>query len=133
MQNILKNKRWREELGRIIRFGITGSLASLIHYGAYLVALIWTSATIAYTIGYGVGLCVNYVLTTFFTFHKQPSKKNAAGFVASHILNYLLEIGILNLLIHFAVDERLAGILVLIVVVPINFLLLRFVFVRGSN
>jgi putative flippase GtrA len=129
MQNILKNKRWSEELGRIIRFGITGSLASLIHYGAYLVALIWTSATIAYTIGYGVGLCVNYVLTTFFTFHKQPSKKNAAGFVASHILNYLLEIGVLNAFLYLGMEERLAGIVTLVVVVPINFLLLRFVFV----
>jgi putative flippase GtrA len=81
-----------------------------------------------------VGLCVNYVMTTFFTFHKQPSKKNAAGFVASHVVNYLLEIGVLNLFIYCGMEERLAGILTLIVVVPINFLILRFVFVgRGQR
>ncbi len=124
---------WQQELGRIIRFGITGTLSTLLHYGAYLLALLWMNATLAYTVGYGVGLCLNYVMTTFFTFHKQPSKKNAAGFVASHIVNYLLEIGVLNTFIWFSIDERLAGILTLIVVVPINFLILRFVFVRDRN
>lgn len=122
--------RGKEELGRIVRFGITGSLSTLIHYGAYLLALLWVNPTVAYTIGYGVGLCFNYVMTTFFTFKKQPTKKNAAGFVASHIVNYLLEIGVLNLFLYYGMEERLAGILTLIVVVPINFLILRFVFVR---
>lgn len=125
---------WKQELGRIVRFGITGTLSTLVHYSAYLLALLWVNATVAYTIGYGVGLCVNYVMTTFFTFHKQPSKKNAAGFVASHVVNYLLEIGVLNLFIYCGMEERLAGILTLIVVVPINFLILRFVFVgRGQR
>ena len=123
-------ENWSKELGRIVRFGITGSLSTLIHYGAYLIALIWMVPTIAYTVGYGVGPCVNYVMTTFFTFKEHPSKKNAAGFVASHIVNYLLEIGILNLFLYYGMEKRLAGILVLIVVVPINFLILRFVFVR---
>lgn len=124
---------YRQELGRIIRFGITGTLSTLVHYGAYLVALRLVNATIAYTIGYGVGLCLNYVLTTFFTFQKQPDKRNAAGFVASHIVNYLLEIGVLNLFLWLGMDERLAGILTLIVVVPVNFLILRFVFVHKRN
>ena len=124
---------YRQELGRILRFGITGAIATLVHYGAYLVALNWVNATIAYTIGYGVGLCLNYVLTTFFTFRKQPNKRNAAGFAASHVVNYLLEIGVLNLLIWLGMDEWLAGILTLIVVVPVNFLILRFVFVQKQR
>jgi len=125
----MDRKQGKQELGRIIRFGITGSLSTLVHYGAYVLALLWMNATLAYTVGYGVGFCVNYVLTTFFTFKKQPSKRNAAGFLASHIVNYLLEIGVLNVMIYFGMEERLAGILTLIVVVPINFLILRYVFV----
>jgi len=122
-----------QEFGRILRFGITGTLSTLVHYGAYLLALRWVNATLAYTAGYGVGLCLNYALTTFFTFKKQPSKRNAMGFVGSHIVNYLLEIGVLNTLIWLGTDERLAGILTLIVVVPINFLILRLVFVGRRN
>ena len=129
----IKTRNWQQELGRIVRFGITGSLSTLVHYGAYLLALLWMNATLAYTVGYGVGFCVNYVMTTFFTFKKRPSKKNAAGFLASHIVNYLLEIGVLNVMIFCGIDERLAGILTLIVVVPINFLILRFVFVSNTD
>ena len=121
----MEQKKWNEELGRIVRFGITGSLSTLIHYGVYLLTLLWFSPTIAY-----VSFCVNYVLTTLFTFKKRPSSKNAAGFAASHVLNYLLEIGILNAFLYYGMEKRLAGILVIIVVVPVNFLILRFVFVR---
>jgi len=119
----------KQEFWRIVRFGITGSLSTLLHYGAYLLALLWVNPTVAYTAGYGVGLCFNYVMTTFFTFREHPTKKNAAGFVASHVVNYLLEIGVLNAFLYFGMEERLAGIVTLVVVVPVNFLLLRFVFV----
>ncbi len=123
-------QRWGRDLGRIVRFGITGGISTFIHYAAYLLALLWIAPTAAYTVGYGVALCFNYILTTFFTFKEHPTKKNVAGFIASHIVNYILEIGILNLFLYLGVEKRLAGIVVLIVVVPINFLLLRFVFVN---
>lgn len=119
----------KQEFWRIVRFGVTGSLSTLLHYGAYLLALLWVNPTVAYTAGYGVGLCFNYVMTTFFTFREHPTKKNAAGFVASHVVNYLLEIGVLNAFLYFGMEERLAGIVTLVVVVPVNFLILRFVFV----
>ena len=75
-----------------------------------------------------VGLVCNYGLTTFFTFRQHPSKKNAAGFVTSHIINYLLEVGLLNLFLWMHFSQWLAPVLVMIIVVPINFLILRFVF-----
>ena len=121
------------ELGRIVRFGITGSLSTLIHYGVYLLALLWMNATPAYTIGYGVGLCVNYVMTTYFTFKEHPSKKNAAGFIFNHVVSYLLEIGMLNLMINRGINEQIAGILTLMIVIPISFMILRFVFVNKDS
>ena len=122
--------QWHKDAGRIMRFGVTGSLSTGLHYCAYLLALLVFNATISYTIGYGVGLVFNYFMTTRFTFKKLSSKKNAAGFLGSHIINYLLEIGLLNLLMHFAIGKQLAGIMTLVMIVPINFLLLRFVFVK---
>ena len=86
-------QRWRKDFWRLFRFGITGTICSLIHYGIYCLFLLFTNTTIAYTAGYGVGLLCNYGLTTYFTFKGKPSKNNVAGFVGSHILNYLLEIG----------------------------------------
>ncbi len=123
----------RQEFWRIVRFGITGTLSTLLHYGVYLIALLWTLPAVAYTLGYGVGLCFNYAMTTRFTFRKAPTRRNAAGFVASHVVNYLLELAVLYLFLWAGVEERLAGILTLMVVVPVNFLILRFVFVRGDS
>ena len=120
----------RQEFWRIVRFGITGTLSTLLHYGVYLLALLWMIPAAAYTLGYGVGLCFNYVMTTLFTFRKTPTKRNAAGFVISHVVNYLLELGVLYLFLWMGVEERIADMLTLVVVVPINFLILRFVFVR---
>ena len=94
---------------------------------------LFTNTTIAYTAGYGVGLLCNYGLTTYFTFKGKPSKNNVAGFVGSHILNYLLEIGLLHLFLWLGISKWLSPILVMVIVVPINFVLLRLVFVKGKK
>ncbi len=127
MIKLNKEQLWAE-FWRIFRFGITGSISSLIHYGAYCLALLYLNPTLSYSFGYMVGLVFNYIMTTYFTFRQHPSKKNAAGFVSSHALNYLLEIGLLNLFLWIGFSQWLAPILVMVIVVPINFLILRFVF-----
>ncbi len=118
----------REEIGRIIRFGIVGTISTAIHYGVYYLMLSIINPSISYTCGYLVGFCVNYILTTYFTFRAKSSIKNAAGFSISHVINYFLELGVLNLFIWGGMNERLAGIVTLIAVVPVNFLILRFVY-----
>ncbi len=120
----------RTEFWRIFRFGVTGTVSSLIHYVIYCVALSILNPTLSYTAGYLVGLVCNYGMTTFFTFSQQPSKKNAAGFAASHALNYLLEIALLHAFFILGAGELLAPVLVMIVVVPINFLILHFVYLH---
>lgn len=121
--------RWNGEVWRVLRFGITGTLSSLLHYGVYCLSLLFLNYNVSYTIGYLVGLVFNYVMTARFTFRKRASRRNAIGFAGSHVLNYLLEMVLLNVFLHLSVSEWLAPVLVMVVVVPINFLLLRFVFV----
>lgn len=118
----------KEELYRIMRFGIIGVLATGIHYGTYLILLLWLSPSISYTGGYAVGFCVNYVLTTYFTFQTKSSVRNATGFTISHVINYLLELGVLNIFLYFGMGKQLAGIVTLIAVTPVNYLILRLVY-----
>ena len=90
----------------------------------------WLQTPISlFTAGYAVGFICNYFLTTFFTFRSKPSSRNAVGFGFSHLINYLLEIGLLNLFLWMGAGELLAPILVMIIVVPINFLILHFVYI----
>ena len=123
-----ENPKVRQEVGRIVRFGITGTTCSLIHYGVYCLILLFANYNIAYTGGYACGLIVNYFLTTYFTFRKKPGKGNLAGFIGSHILNYLLEMGLLNLFVWIGLGHWLAPICVMGIVVPINFLILQLVY-----
>ena len=118
----------KKEFWRVVRFGITGSISTLIHYGVYCLILLWANYNIAYTGGYLVGLLCNYFLTTYFTFQKQASKRNATGFIFSHLLNYLLEMALLNVAVWIGIGELIAPIVVLVIVVPINYLILRFVY-----
>lgn len=113
------------------RFCVVGGVSTLIHYLVYLVALLWCGATLSYTIGYGGGFCVNYVLTTYFTFMSKATKKNFAGFMFSHVVNYSLELLVLNVIVLF-INKQLAGLLTLVVVVPINYIILKFIY-KGKN
>ena len=119
---------------RLIRFAIVGVLASAIHYGIYAL-FVWSGAetNVAYTIGFLVSLCCNYLLTTYFTFRQSPTRRNAAGFVASHVLNYFVEIGLLNLFLWMGFSEWVAPILDMAVAAGINFLVLQvaFLYKRG--
>ena len=117
-----------EKFRQFIRFGIVGTVSSAIHYGVYCLVLHFTNANIAFTAGYGVGLICNFFLTSYFTFSSRPSSGKALGFGISHLINYILEISLLNLFLWMGTDKFIAPILVMAIVVPVNFLLLRFVF-----
>lgn len=119
-----------QDFWRVVRFGITGTVSSLLHYAVYCIAVTRMGAAAAYTVGYAVGLLCNYVLTTYFTFQRHPSRNNLLGFIGSHILNYILEIVLLEVFLWMGMSKFLAPVAVMIIVVPINFLLLRYVFIH---
>lgn len=119
---------------RFIRFGIVGVIASCIHYGVYAFLLSLDNDTnIAYTAGFIVSLCCNYFLTAYYTFKQSPTKRNVTGFVASHILNYFIEIGLLNLFLWMGFNEWIAPILDMAFASIINFIVLQiaFLYKRG--
>ena len=119
---------WRE----IIRFGIVGLIATAIHYGVYLLCQLWLNANIAYTIGWIVSLCCNFYLSSRFTFRTHMSVYRAGGFVGSHVVNYLMHMGLFNLFLWLGVGQIYAPLLVYCIVIPINYLLVKFVFTKLS-
>lgn len=112
----------------IIRFCIVGILATGIHYGIYLLLNQFVLVWLAYSIGYAISFVFNFYMTSVFTFKEKATVRKGIGFVFSHIINYLLHILFLSLFIWIGVGESYAPILVYLIVIPINFLLVRFVF-----
>ncbi|MBC8600850.1 GtrA family protein [Parabacteroides acidifaciens] len=116
--------QWRE----FIKFGIVGVFATIVHYGVYLLIYIYVPVNVAYTIGYIVSFLLNFALSSYFTFGVKPTIRKGIGFGMSHGVNYLLHMFFLNLFIWLGVGKEIAPFPVFLIVIPINFLLVRFVF-----
>lgn len=118
--------KWRQP----IRFVIVGGLATALHYGLYLLFqnIMW--AWLAYTIGYAVSFVMNYILTNYYTFKTRPNTKNGVGFIISHAINYALHVGLLELFLWIKIPNEWAPLPVFMIVIPINFFLLRYFFIK---
>lgn len=118
----------KKTMKEMMRFVVVGITATAIHYGVYL-ALQWLmNASIAYTIGYLVSFVANYLLSARYTFRKETNKKNGIGFACAHVVNYLLQMGLLNLFLYLGVSKQLAPLPVYCISVPVNYLLVRTAF-----
>ena len=113
-----------------IRFVMVGILATALHYGIYFLLQRFINVNIAYTLGYVLSFIANFYLTAYFTFGKKPSWSKALGFGGAHLFNYLLHIGLLNTFLWLGLSKTLAPIPVFAIAIPVNFLLVRFVFKR---
>lgn len=127
----------RQKLGEVVRFGIVGLTATLIQYGIYWLlihvyqpegggAAAHTWVTIAMTVGYLISFTFNFFASTHYTFRVKANAKRGAGFVLSHVVNYLLQMLTLNLFIWLGVPKQWAPIPMFCICVPVNFLLVRF-------
>ncbi len=122
----------REKLGEMLRFGLVGVLAVAIHYAVYWLLQYHLAVNIAYTIGYLVSFMANYCLSARFTFRQQTSAANGAGFAVAHVFNYFLQLGLFNAFLWAGLSRSVAPLAVLVIAVPSNFLIVRFIFKHFS-
>lgn len=122
--------------GQFLRFCINGCLAVAIQYAVYMLLLmvlphgseLWTN--IAYTVSYFVSFCCNFVITSYWTFHSRPSWKRLIGFGSSHVVNFFVQLAFLNAYLYIGIPKEYAALLAMGSAVPINFMMLRFVYKR---
>ena len=116
----------REKLGELVRFGIVGVAAVLIQYGAYLLLVQFLNHNISMTLGYIISFIFNFIASTHYTFRVKANAKRGAGFALSHVINYFMQIAMLNVFIWLGISKQLAPIPMFCVCVPVNFILVRF-------
>lgn len=118
-----------QRLKEIMRFVVTGVLATAIHYGVYLLLLACgLGENVAFTIGYITSFVANYCLSARYTFRKRSSVGNLLGFATAHVVNYTLQMALLNAFILLGVGKHYAPMPVYCIAVPVNYLMVRFVF-----
>ncbi len=118
----------KEAIGEMIRFSVVGVLITAIHYVVYWLLQLVVDVNVAWTAGYIVGFVVNYYLSARFIFREKTSVGNGAGFGGAHLVNYFLQMVLLNFFIWLGLSAEMAPVGVYAVSIPVNFLLVRFVF-----
>lgn len=116
------------QLPEFFRFVMVGVFATALHYGVYFVLQWVINVNVAYTLGYAISFVANFYLTAYFTFGQKPSWGKVFGFGGAHLVNYLLHMGLLNLFLWLGISKTLAPVPVFAIAIPVNFLLVRFVF-----
>lgn len=113
--------------------------------------------SVTYSVGYVVSFVGNYLASLRWTFRTKGSVGKGAGFALSHAVNYGMHVGLLNLFLLWGVGEAMVRALealvpwlvrafpllgeadtllplpVFCVVVPINFLMVRFFLTQGDK
>lgn len=113
----------------MLRFGIVGGIATLIQYGVYVVFVdaVHVKAVPSTLISYAISFVFNFILTSYFTFHKRPNASNALGFILSHAINMGMQTGLVAIF-KGIVGNTLALLPALAICVPVNYLLVRTAF-----
>lgn len=116
-----------------VRFVVVGGIATVVHYAIYWLLQRVIEVNVAYTVGYVLSFILNFYLTAYFTFGKSPSWSRFLGMGGAHVVNYLLHMLLLNLFLHIGIPKAWAPLPVFGIAVPVNFLLVRFVFTHKKD
>lgn len=116
----------KEKIYEIFRFGIVGLIATTIHYIIY----IYLESTgipynISYTVAYLISFIFNYLLSNYFTFKTSPNISRGIKFSMSHIINYLIQVTLLNVFVGLSINKKIVPLIVYCISIPINFILVR--------
>lgn len=118
-----------KRISEIIRFGIVGLFATALQYGIYVVFVeaVKVKAVPSTLISYSISFIANFFLSSYFTFHTRPDAKKGVGFTLSHLVNMGLQTGMVAVFQQI-VGKTLALLPALGICIPVNYLLVRFVF-----
>ncbi len=155
-------RKTREQFLRFFVVGVGATFVHLLVYWLLNAAFRLTeedglALKLTLTVGYVVSFIGNYFASLKWTFRTQGSAKKGAGFALSHLMNWGMQVGLLELFRVLGVGGVLAWgmnsflpwvvalfpelgnpaslllLPVLFVVVPINFLLVRFFLTQGDE
>lgn len=120
--------------GQGLRFLVVGGINSAATYLLYLLLLLALPYAWAYTLSYGAGILLSFVLNSLFVFRVPLRLRKLVPFPFVYLLQYALGIGVLALAVgRLGLDARLGPLAVLLVTVPVSFVMMRWVLREGGD
>jgi len=111
---------------RIIKFIIVGGLNTGAAYLFYLFFLIFSPYILAYSLSFILSTFISYFLYTYWVFKRSWSWKKLIQFPFVYLVQYFVGLLFLSLLIeYFTINDKLAPILVMILLVPLTYFLTK--------
>lgn len=86
----------------------------------------------AYSISYVAGILLSYYLNSVFVFQEKISLRKFIKYPVVYIVQYLINLVLLNILIEYAgLSTKIVPIITIVITIPITFLLTKFI-IKGK-
>ena len=117
----------KKEMGQFIRFCIVGGTCAMIDAAIFYVVRLFAPYQVALISGYLISLCVNYLLTVYWTFRTQSSVRNLVGIVGAHMFNlFVVRMGLMLLFVELmGLSDSIAYLPMAVISAVTNYLIIR--------
>ena len=124
------NKKFRE----FVRFCIIGGFCTFLDSCIFYTVRLFFPYQVALTSGYLVSLTANYYLTIYWTFQRQPNRRNAVGIIVAHLFNlFVIRMSLMYFFVTIlAISDKIAYIPTLGISVITNFIIIKIIVERTS-
>ncbi|WP_269430635.1 MULTISPECIES: GtrA family protein [Paenibacillus] len=115
-----------------IKYLLSGGFNTLVTYLMYLLLLNIMNYNMAYSISYVAGILLSYYLNSVFVFQEKISLRKFIKYPVVYIVQYLINLVLLNILIEYAgLSTKIVPIITIVITIPITFLLTKFI-IKGK-
>jgi putative flippase GtrA len=112
----------------VLLWAIGGGINTVFTYGLYLLLDLVFSYRIAFTVSYVIGIIIAYFYNALVVFKSGLSLKKFLQFPLVYLVQYLLSIGMLEVLVQgLNINPTIAPMFVLVIVTPVTYLLSRWI------
>lgn len=119
----------RQHLASAARYVAAGVINALVTYALFVLLLAVLDYALAYTLVFAIGIALGYVLQAKMVFRRSVGWWGRALVAANYLVQYFIGLALISLLVKsFAIDPRIAMLVVLAVTVPLGYAVARSIF-----
>ena len=116
-----------------MRFLMSGGFNTALTYAIYLLLLQVAGFEVSYSIAYGTGVFLAFLLNRFFVFKSHSGFKSLLFFPLVYVAQYLVSLAILWVWIEkLGLSAKLGPLVAIIITIPITYLLSKLIFTPST-